>query len=70
MQYSALFSCSFFLHLLQGLDIVNEALLFACEGLAVAASEIGSGLSPNALDPNFSQAFNLSSRPTSTKKIW
>jgi hypothetical protein len=55
---------------MQGLDVDNEALLFACEGLAVAGSEIASGLSPNALDPNFAQAFNLSSRPASTKKIW
>jgi hypothetical protein len=25
---------------------------------------------PSALDPNFAQAFNLSSRPSATKKIW
>jgi hypothetical protein len=55
---------------MQGIDVENEALLFACEGLAVARSEIASGLAPSALDPNFDQAFNLASRPASTKKIW
>jgi hypothetical protein len=31
---------------------------------------MAAALSPSALDPSFAQAFNLSSRPTSTKKIW
>jgi hypothetical protein len=63
---------------LQGVDTVNHALLFACEGLVspaseaaeAALSEISSGLAPSELDPDFAQAFNLSSRPASTKKIW
>jgi hypothetical protein len=65
---------------LQGIDIANDALLFACEGLVDAAAaaaaaegstdEMVAGLSPTALDPNFAQAFNLSSRPTSFRKIW
>jgi hypothetical protein len=80
----------------QGIDDVNNALLFACQGskthkhvpvqrrrarpsstggnvattAAAAASSVGTQLSPNDLDPGFSEAFNLVSRPTSNKKIW
>eukprot|EP00882_Tetradesmus_deserticola_P016926 GHRQ01018106.1.p2 GENE.GHRQ01018106.1~~GHRQ01018106.1.p2 ORF type:complete len:194 (+),score=44.93 GHRQ01018106.1:199-780(+) len=53
-----------------GIDLVNEALLYACEGLSASKSEIASGLAPSAPDPNFAQAFNLASRPASAKKIW
>jgi hypothetical protein len=59
----------------QGMELESERLLFACAGLAVAESNssvemAAAALPPTALDPNFAQAFNLSSRATSTKKIW
>jgi hypothetical protein len=39
--------------------------------IAVADKPVGQGAGPVSLpDPEFSQAFNLSSRPSSTKKIW
>lgn len=56
----------------QGLDETNAGLIYACEGLAAAGTpnEIASGVDPNQVDPNYLQAFNLASRPASTKKIW
>jgi hypothetical protein len=57
----------------QGIDEVNGGLIYSCEGMAATATagEIASGVAPNQVDPNYLQAFNLSSRPASTKKkIW
>jgi hypothetical protein len=56
----------------QGIDETNAGLIYSCEGLSatVAAGEIASGVDPNQIDPNYLQAFNLASRPTSSKKIW
>jgi hypothetical protein len=69
--------------LCQGLDIINNATLFACAALtakqstarsvraaAAFASVANAQVPANELDPAFDQAFNLSSRPSSAKKIW
>eukprot|EP00775_Hariotina_reticulata_P009441 gene9441-9606_t len=55
-----------------GIDVDNEALIFQCEGLEATAdaAEITSGVGVGDLDPLASSAFNLASRPGSTKKIW
>eukprot|EP00878_Enallax_costatus_P036097 GHUV01040393.1.p2 GENE.GHUV01040393.1~~GHUV01040393.1.p2 ORF type:complete len:141 (-),score=5.90 GHUV01040393.1:622-1044(-) len=61
----------------QGLDLDAEAILFQCTGLVATASaadrqaaEIASGLGPGDADPLATSAFMLSSRPTSSKKLW
>jgi hypothetical protein len=82
----------------QGIDVVNNALMFACQGskphvhvharhgragptttrsgvasvaaAAAAETSVGAQLSPSDLNPDSEQAFNLASRPTSTKKTW
>eukprot|EP00775_Hariotina_reticulata_P014760 gene14760-14932_t len=68
-----------------GVDVDHEALVFRCNGLklaaaeaaaalseevASAAAEIGSSTGPTDVDPDPSLAFQLSSRPAATKKIW
>eukprot|EP00882_Tetradesmus_deserticola_P016114 GHRQ01017190.1.p1 GENE.GHRQ01017190.1~~GHRQ01017190.1.p1 ORF type:complete len:292 (+),score=46.43 GHRQ01017190.1:120-995(+) len=55
-----------------GIDSVNGGLIYSCEGMATVSgrSEIASGVDPNQVDPSYLQAFNLASRPASTKKIW
>jgi hypothetical protein len=55
----------------QAIDAVNTALLFACEGLT-AKTEVAGGIAPSVSDSTITlaQAFSLSSRPTSTKKIF
>jgi len=69
----------------QGVDVDHEALVFQCNGLklaaaeaaaalseemASAAAEIGSSTGPTDVDPSPSLAFQLSSRPAATKKIF
>lgn len=62
---------------MQGIDLDNEAIIFQCVGLAAhvseadqQAAEIASGLGPGDADPLAAAAWTLSSRPTSTKKLW
>jgi hypothetical protein len=63
---------------LQGIDLDNDALLYQCESLAAtapttaeaAAPEITSGILPGDVDPASVQAFNLSSRPSATRKVY
>eukprot|EP00775_Hariotina_reticulata_P006887 gene6887-7103_t len=69
-----------------GVDVDVEALVYQCSGLKLAAAqaaaalpqlletaaaaEIGSSTGPTDVDPDPSLAFQLSSRPAATKKIW